>query len=50
MEVDGTVFRVNPEEHSTGVWASNEILAELEMTDEMRSIVFSALKLEGLKR
>jgi ADP-ribose pyrophosphatase YjhB (NUDIX family) len=46
VEVDsanGMMFRVNPSEHSTGLWANKKMLGQLEMTDQMRDIVSIAL-------
>jgi len=40
----GTIFRVNPSEHSTGIWASRRVLGELEMTEQMRELVLVALE------
>jgi len=40
----GTTFRVNPSEHSTGIWASQKMLGELEMTEQMRELVSVALE------
>jgi len=39
-----TIFRVNPSEHSTGIWASRRVLGELEMTEQMRELVLVALE------
>jgi hypothetical protein len=39
-----TIFRVNPSEHSTGIWASQKMLGELEMTEQMRELVSVALE------
>jgi len=41
--VDGEDFRVNPEEHSTGSWATKEMLLEMNITEDMRRIVSVAL-------
>ena len=38
-EVAEDTFRVNPEEHSEGIWAAKDEVGSLEMTEEMRLIV-----------
>ena len=43
VEAEGNVISVNPEEHSVGVWASEEDLDRLEMTEGMRSVVKNAM-------
>lgn len=43
VEVDGNDIQVNPDEHSVGVWATEEEVRGLEMTDGMRSVVANAL-------
>lgn len=43
VEVDGNDIQVNPDEHSVGVWATEEEVRGLEMTDDMRSVVANAL-------
>ena len=42
-------FRVNAKEHSIGVWADREMVKDLDMTQEMRALVESALdKADGV--
>ena len=41
-EVHGEEFRVNPDEHSEGLWASASEAAGLDITDEMRVVVRNA--------
>ncbi|KAL2060721.1 hypothetical protein VTL71DRAFT_9362 [Oculimacula yallundae] len=44
VEVDlSQDFQVNPDEHSTGVWADRKMLGELEMTAEMKDLVETSL-------
>lgn len=43
-EVVKDTFRVNPEEHSEGMWAAKDELGGLEMTDEMRLVVENAFR------
>lgn len=43
-EVADSDFRVDPREHSEGVWASRDEAAGLVMTDEMRGVVENAFK------
>ena len=43
-DVVGETFRVDPEEHSMGVWAGREEAVELEMSSGMRKVVGDAFK------
>lgn len=43
-EVAENTFRVNPEEHSEGVWAAEDEVGSLEMTEEMRLVVEDAFR------
>lgn len=38
-EIAEVTFRVNPEEHSEGIWAAKDEVGGLEMTEEMRLLV-----------
>ena len=40
--IDIVGFKVNPEEHSEGIWATKEDVEGLAMTDEMRGVVMDA--------
>jgi len=44
VEVEDGEVKVNPEEHSTAVWADEKDIEELEMTDGMRVLVRKAFK------
>ena len=43
-EITEDTFRVNPEEHSEGVWAAEDEVGSLEMTEEMRIVVEDAFR------
>lgn len=43
-EVAEDTFRVNPEEHSEGIWTGEDEIWNLEMTDEMRLVVEDAFR------
>ncbi|KAL9108233.1 MAG: hypothetical protein Q9227_006971 [Pyrenula ochraceoflavens] len=47
MAAAGAEFKTNPGEHSEGVWASKEMVGELDMTGEMRGLVEAALGRAG---
>ncbi|KAL3418046.1 MutT family protein [Phlyctema vagabunda] len=40
---DSTKFKVNEEEHSTGMWINRGMLKDLSITDEMRGLLLEAL-------
>ena len=43
-EITEDTFRVNPEEHSEGMWAAKDEIGDLEMTNEMRLVVEDAFR------
>ena len=43
-DVEGWAFRVDPEEHSVGVWADREEMEKLEMSTGMRKVVDNAFR------
>lgn len=43
--VDGLDFHVNPEMHSSGLWATKDMLADLVITTEMRKVATMALEM-----
>ena len=43
-EVAEDTFRVNPEEHSEGIWAAEDEVGRLEMTEKMRLVVEDAFR------
>ncbi|KAI3333810.1 NUDIX hydrolase domain-like protein [Ustulina deusta] len=47
ITVQDTQFQVNPEEHSTGIWANIDMLAQLEITQDMKTLVSEALVQEA---
>ena len=44
FETTEDTFRVNPEEHSEGMWAAKEEIGGLKMTEEMRLVVENAFR------
>ncbi len=43
-DVEGWAFKVDPEEHSVGVWANKEEVGKLEMSTGMRKVVDNAFR------
>ena len=43
-EITEDTFRVNPEEHTEGMWAAKDEIGDLEMTNEMRLVVEDAFR------
>lgn len=43
-EIAEATFRVNPEEHSVGMWAARDEIGGLEMTEKMRLVVEDAFR------
>ncbi|KAK7917319.1 hypothetical protein PG985_010927 [Apiospora marii] len=46
VQVEATEFRVNPEEHTEGVWADNEMVDKLDITNDMKDLIVEALAME----
>lgn len=43
VEVTSVDFRPDPADHSSGVWTSKDMLSQLKMTDDMRSLAYLAI-------
>ncbi|CAF9934719.1 hypothetical protein IMSHALPRED_009817 [Imshaugia aleurites] len=43
-EITEATFRVNPEEHSEGMWVAKDEVGKLQMTEEMRLVVEGAFR------
>ncbi|KAK7973068.1 hypothetical protein PG988_007202 [Apiospora saccharicola] len=46
VQVEDAEFRVNPEEHTEGVWADREMVEELEITKDMKDLIVEALAMK----
>ncbi|KAK8068184.1 hypothetical protein PG996_007296 [Apiospora saccharicola] len=46
VQVEDAEFRVNPEEHTEGVWADREMVEELEITKDMKDLIVEALEMK----